>query len=352
MTWKRLDPRPWLTLTLIAAGCGGARPEPPTAAARPVVRVGWQTTWATQGQLAVILQRTNALELAGLEGRFVGFTYGGPLNEGALAGAVDVVLTADQPALTLGARAPHWRIVGRLMSNRVGVMVPPGSRAASPADLRGGTLAVPFGAAAQREALAALQRAGLDPARDVKLVNLGIQELVALVTAGAQGGRWGEIDAVAAWDPPFAELTTRGLARPLADAVVTSVVLMDTRFRDAHPGADARLLDALRLAYDFYRRDPARADAWFDAASGLDFSPGVLTLAASVEENLRVSDPSAIRVVLNTDDLAALQRAADFMAANRMLPAPVKVETLVQAATPSPGLPFAAVNERPASGAP
>jgi ABC-type nitrate/sulfonate/bicarbonate transport system substrate-binding protein len=332
-----------LALTPALGACRrAAAPTPP----RPLVRVGWQTTWATQGQLAVILQRTNALELSGLDGRFVGFSYGGPLNEGALAGEVDVVFTADQPALTLAARAPEWRIIGRLMYNRVGTLVPPESPVVAPADLRGRTLAVPFGAAAQREAMAALEQAGLDPARDVRLVNLGIQELVALAKAGARGGRWGEIDALAAWDPPFAELQARGLGRPLAQAVVTSVALMNTRFRDAHPGADRRLVRALRLAYDFYRREPARADAWFRDASGIDFGPGVLTLAASVEPNVHAAGAAAITVTLGDHDLAALQRAADFMAAHRLLREPVKVATLVEPPAAEDGAPpFGEVRE-------
>lgn len=341
--------RRWLpTLAALAAlttaAGGGCRPAPaPTP--RPLVRIGWQTTWATQGQLAVILQRTNALDLAGLEGRFVGFTYGGPLNEGALAGEVDVVLTADQPAITLAVRAPEWRIIGRLMSNRVGTLVPPDSPVRTPADLRGRSLAVPFGAAAQREAMAALQQAGLDPARDVRLVNLGIQELLALAKAGARDGRWGEVDAVAAWDPPFAEIQARGLGRPLAQAVVTSVVLMNTRLRDAHPGADARLMHALRLAYDYYRRDPARADAWFQQASGVAFGADVLRLAAAVEPNLRATEARDIRVTLDDRDRGALQRAADFMAAQRLLREPVDVAALIQPAAETAAPRFGEVEE-------
>ena len=64
--------------------------EPATPALQPI-RIGWQTTWATQGQLAVILMKTDILKNLGFEPEFVGFSYGGPLNEGALAGEVDVL---------------------------------------------------------------------------------------------------------------------------------------------------------------------------------------------------------------------------------------------------------------------
>ena len=71
-------------------------PTQPEAPARLPIRIGWQTTWATQGQLAVILMKTDILRSAGFEPEFVGFSYGGPLNEGALAGEVDVAEGLDQ----------------------------------------------------------------------------------------------------------------------------------------------------------------------------------------------------------------------------------------------------------------
>ena len=65
--------------------CSGQPETPdPVAADLTPLRVGWQTTWATQGQLAVILQNSDLLADQGFDATFVGFSYGGPLNEGAL----------------------------------------------------------------------------------------------------------------------------------------------------------------------------------------------------------------------------------------------------------------------------
>src|SRR5689334_6361031 len=96
-----------------------ANPEP--------VRLGWQIPWATQGQVVQALKNTNALDLMGQQVSFVGFAYGAPLNAAALAGQVDVLFTADQPALVLLARDPGFRIVARLMYNRSCLYVPAAS---------------------------------------------------------------------------------------------------------------------------------------------------------------------------------------------------------------------------------
>ncbi len=305
---------------------GSAGPGSPLAGLDPV-RIGWQTTWATQGQLAQILARTMLLQEQGMEPALVGFTYGGPLNEGALAGEVDVVLTADQPAIMLCAKSPDWAIVGRLMYNRVGTFVPLDSPAQSMADLAGKTVAIPYGAAAQRETLWALREAGLDPASDVTAVNLGIQEQVALVGAGAKDGRWGSIDAGSAWDPTFAELEHSAAVRVLDQGVVTSVVVMHRDYLTAHPGADERFLAALGEAYAAYRSHPEQADAWFVEAAGVQFDPAVLALAASVEPNLELGGPISTR--LSEGDLAGMERAAAFMLEAGLLKQPADLRAMV-----------------------
>lgn len=323
-----------MMLTLLTfLACTSSEPpkaEPTAAPPPPKMRIGWQTTWATQGQLALVLQKTDILQTLGFDPEFVGFTYGGPLNEGALAGEVDVLFTADQPAIALMSRSEDWNVIGRLMYNRVGTFVPPDSPVKTPADLKGKTVAIPFGAAAHRETLGALESAGLDASEDVTAVNLGIQELVALVGAGAEGGKWGTIDAGSAWDPAYANLEHSGAVRSVASGVVTSVVVMDNAFVSKAPGADARFMEAMFLAYDYYRTHQAEVDQWFLEAAKLDFDPGVLTLAASVEPNLGVNTRDHVRVWLNDDDMANLQKASDFMVEAELLKQPFEVRGRVR----------------------
>lgn len=325
-----------------------APPETPAgsedeAPALQPIRIGWQTTWATQGQLAVILMKTDILRQNGFEPEFVGFSYGGPLNEGALAGEVDVLFTADQPAIALMSRAEDWRVVGRLMYNRVGTFVPPESPVQAPADLKGLTVAIPFGAAAHRETLSAIRASGLDPDADVKVVNLGLQELISVIGAGSEDGRWGAIDAGSAWDPAFADLEHSESVRTIASGVVTSVVVMDQDFVAENPDADRRFMTAMREAYGWYRAHAPQANRWFKEESRLPFDLEVLELAASVEPNLKVGKASEIRVSLTAEDIAGMQAAADFMVEAQLLKAPVDVAPLVRTEAtadlpvPSPG---------------
>ncbi len=283
--------------------------------AATTIRVGWQVSWATQGQIAQTLNRTNALALNGLRGEFKGFSYGAPLNEAALAGEVDVLFTADQPAAALLARDDRWKIICRLMHSRVALYVPRDSPIRTVADLRGRTIAMPFGAASQREALKALRAAGLDPMRDARIVHMDIAEQAGVIEAGSPES-WGAVDAMAGFDPTAANFEQRGLARMLHVSEVTSVVMLSADYHERHPGAAKDFLKAFIAAYHYYAMHQREAGDWFLSASRLRFDPAVLDVAAAVEPNVRAIALQDIDVRLTARDEARLQEAADFNADN------------------------------------
>lgn len=276
------------------------------------IRIGWQIPWATQGQLVQILKHTGILGENKLEADFKGFSYGGPLNEAALAKEIDVVLTADQPAATLIAKNPDWVIIGRLMYNRVSLYVPPNSPINKVADLKGKTVAMPFGAAAQRMTLKAEKDAGLDPNKDVNNINLGIYEQSDLVR-DTKAIKWGSIDALAGFDPTPAIFEEKGLTRNLQVSNVVSLIVVSREYIQRYPEAPANLLKSFIEAYDYYRNNIGQSDSWFIEEAKLDITPDVLKLSASPEPNLKVTDKKDIRLGFTDEDYQIMQEAADFI---------------------------------------
>lgn len=277
-----------------------------------VIRIGWQTPWATQGQLTEVLKHTDLLRKHGLEGHFIGFSSGAPLNEAALAKDVDIIFTADQPAATLLSKNPNWVIIGRLMYNRVSLYVPPKSSIETVAQLKGKTVGMPFGASAQRMALQAEKDAGLDPQKDVKNVNLGILEQSDLVR-DVNATKWGNIDALAGFDPTPAIFEEKGLVRNLKVGRVVSVIMMSKDYIKIHPNSPEEFLKAFYDAYDFYRLNVNQANTWFIEDSKLSVSLTALGVAASVEPNLNVKSKKDIKIGFNDSDYKVLQDAANFI---------------------------------------
>lgn len=292
------------------------------------IRIGWQIPWATQGQLTQILKHTDILKNNGLKAEFKGFTFGGPLNEAALAKQVDVLFTADQPVATLLSKNPNWVIVGRLMYNRVSLYVPPKSPIEAVADLRGKTIGMPFGAAAQRMALQAEKDAGLDPKKDVNNVNLDIYEQSDLVR-DPDAIKWGNMDALAGFDPTPAIFEEKGLIRNLAIGKVVSVIVMSKDFIKLHPEAPVKFLQAFYDSYDYYRNNVKEADDWFTKESNLSITPKALQLASDIEPNLQVKSKKDIRIGFNDDDYKTLQEAADFIYDQSLVKAKVSMKDYI-----------------------
>lgn len=280
--------------------------------------IGWQIPWATQGQLTQILKHTDILKDNGLQGDFKGFSYGGPLNEAALAKEVDVIFTADQPAATLISKNNDWVIIGRLMYNRVSLYVPPNSDVKNASDLKGKTVAMPFGAAAQRMALKVEEEAGLDPEKDVKNINLGIYEQSDLVR-DKNAKKWGNIDAMAGFDPTPAIFEEKGLIRYISTGKVVSLIVMSKEFIVKNPEAPEKFLLSMRDAYDFYRQDRTSADNWFIEESKLNVSLGALKISDSVEPNLLANSKEEIRLSFTQEDYLIMQEASDFLYDNKMI---------------------------------
>ncbi len=279
------------------------------------VRIGWQVPWATQGQLVQILKHTDILEKNGLQAEYVGRTYGPVLNEIALADGIDIVLTADQPAAALFSKGKGWMGIGKLMYNRTLTYVPPKSTITSLQDLRGKTIGIPIGAAAERITVAALVKAGLDPKKDVKIINLGIREQGPLVLKDKKSARWGTIDALSGFDPTPAIFEAKDLIRVLDVGKVCSLVLMNENFIAKHTGVAEQFMQALFDAYDYYRQNSQQANEWFMKEAGLKgVSHKACDVAASIEPNVSAKSRNDIRVTLTEEDYLILEQAAEFMA--------------------------------------
>jgi sulfonate transport system substrate-binding protein len=296
-----------IILLLTLASCAGLR-----GSSQNKIRIGWQIPWATQGQLVQVLKHTDALKVNDLQAEFKGFSYGAPLNEAALAGEVDVIFTADQPAATLLARGAAWTIVARLMYNRVAIYVPPDSDIQTVADLKGKRIAMPFGAAAQRDALKAIMDAGLDPKKDVTSVNLDISEQNHIVQAGNRK-RWGDIDALVGFDPTPAIFENKGLARMLHIGQVVSLVLMSDDFLKQHSNESKRFLEAFIESWYYYATHQNEANEWFRNESRLQVDSHILDVAAAVEPNIQAKTIRDIRPTLNQKDIDTMEEAAKFI---------------------------------------
>jgi ABC-type nitrate/sulfonate/bicarbonate transport system substrate-binding protein len=298
-----------------------------TAAAAPI-RLGWQVPWATQGQLVMGLTRTNIPALTGVEIEPVGFSYGAPLNSAALAGEVDVLLTADQPALVLLSKSDRFVVVARMMYNRVCIYVPPKSPIRSLRELKGKRVMGPVGAAAERVALAAIQKAGV-AAGGVLYGNLDMAQQAALLKRGAGGGSWPGADALYGFDPLPAVFEEAGQARMLSCGNVVALVVASRDMVEKRPQDLEAFLRAFALSWHFFATQPKLANRWFAEEARLDVSGAVLDKCASVEPNRQAKRISDLRLTLNGADYKTLESTVAFLRSREIVKEPMDVRRVV-----------------------
>jgi len=201
-----------------------------------------------------------------------------------------------------------WKIVARLFEDGVGIIVPPNSAIKSVEDLKGTTVASPFGSVAHRDAFMTQEAAGLDSRRDVSNKNLDILEIRQRVRAGGNG-TWEGFDAAVVWEPLISRFELEGLSRSITAGRYLGVVSVSEDFIERHPQAVVQLLVALARSWDFFSRSPDRVMHWYIDDTRLDYTPESL-VSARLDSNFAAVSLNEISLDLNSEHVATLERAA------------------------------------------
>lgn len=240
-------------LVAAAQGLRGARAQSGPAA----VRFGWQPTTTVQAQIAHTLAKTDVLERNRLSGTATMFSFGPAVNEALLSGAVDLGFIGDMPSVSLTATGAPVTILARMSTFRGSILASPGSGVRSVGDLKGKRLHGPFGSSIYLAALGMLRQAGLQPGRDVELVNMAFADIADALRAG-------RVEAVFVWDPWIALYEANGLAKEVAsDTSLTMVVAARNDWLRANADAAERFLRAQKEALLWAAGNKETTNRWF-----------------------------------------------------------------------------------------
>lgn len=232
-----------------------------------------------------------------------------------MAQEVDVILTADQPATVLFSKDKGWVGFSRLMYNRTSTYVPPKSPIASLIDLKGKTLGVPFGAAAERVTSEGLKEVGLTPITDVTYINLGIVEHMPLVKkTDKEATKFDQFDALSGFDPIPAIMEANGLIKTIHSGKVVAMALSNKDFLSKNKNFSKNFKKALVEAYEYYNKHEADANKWFmEEAKMADVPEAAWTLVKKYEPNFIAKNKKEIKVNFEAADFEIMQKGADFV---------------------------------------
>jgi len=188
---------------------------------------------------------------------WIKFGSGGDLNRAVAAGQLDFGGVGNPPA-TIGI-TQGLPYEGIFVLDELGPVESLVARAdiKSIADLKGKTIATPFGSTSHYELIAALAGAGLNPS-DAKILDLGPPDIFAAWSRK-------DIDAAYIWDPILGKMTASG-GKVLMDSGTMAqhgyptwdvgVVMKD--FGAKHPDVVVAYLKAECQAIDYWNKNPEK----------------------------------------------------------------------------------------------
>ncbi len=264
--------------TLLPALALAGVPALGQAAAAPAeIKVGYVDLVNAQ-ILAKVLGLTE--KAVGIPVKWIKFGSGGDLNRAVAAGQIDFGGVGNPPA-TIGI-TQGLAYQGIFVLDVLGPVESLVARAdiASIKDLKGRTIATPFGTTSHYELIAALAGAGLNPA-DAKILDMNPPDAFAAWTRK-------DIDAAYLWDPVLAKMQASG-GKILVDSGTMAkrgfptwdVGVVMKAFAAKYPAIVAKYLKAECAAIDFWNKDPKKAAALIAKELNLDEEETALEMSGT-----------------------------------------------------------------------
>lgn len=263
-----LTPLKWLTVILLSIMTHTALAQSATK-----IRIAYPS--GMNGIYPTTMERAGIAKKYGFDPEFTFFQNGPPMMEALASGKVDAVITSLMPVTSFMSRQPGKAvIVAQLGHSSHSLMVDKSSPARSLADLRGKPIAVSFGTDSHLDLLESLKKSGLDPAKDVKLINTPPNELMLALNQDFA-------EAILVRQPQGLRMQEQFGARAIQTWPFRFVAIMRADYLKENPDAKARFMSALRESVFYVSQNHEQASAWFG-------------------EQLRI-DPKIVRQVANED---------------------------------------------------
>lgn len=273
----------WLAALLLCPASAALASEIP-------IRIAYPS--GMNGLIPVVMERGTIAKAHGLNAEYTLFQYGPRMMEALAAGDVDAVFLGPMPITSFLSRLPaKAKVVAHVGSSRHSVMVPKDSTARTLADLKGKRIAVSFSTDSHLDLLRTLRGLGLEPGKDLTLVNTAPNELVLAF-------RQSFADAILVRVPQVERVQQEYGARVVHTWPWMFWAIMRDDYLRQHPTARASFLNAVRASVLRTAQNPDQAAQWFGEKLRLD--PKIISTALAGDPWFKVNKVDDVQVALST----------------------------------------------------
>ena len=290
------------------------------------------------GPESAILSEKKYLDELDVKVNVVTYSAGTDINNAIVSGDVDVASFGSSPvALGIANKIPYKAVfVPYVQGGNIEALVAKNETGAKTvADLKGKTIAAPFGTTSHYALLNALELAGLG-ASDVTLLDMGGQDIVAAWTRG-------DIDAAYIWSPALDECRKDGSILTndgeLAEqgVLIPEIAVAADGFAEKYPTLVSQYVYALIKANQLVNDSPQEAVAAVAAWEGISEE----SAKGQIDDNIWVSGEEQLEdTYLGTSEKKGsladtLKTIADFHQSQGNIKAAPDRETIEKAIDPS-----------------
>ena len=266
--------------------------------------VGWQTAWATAGQVMETLIHTNITDLHESNATFRDFLFGPDMLEAGLGGNIDATSLGIVPIINLLATNDDWIVVCRMIDFPVNTMARYGSQINTFSDIKGKKLGVPFGSGGHPYIVLRMEENNLIAGENVDLINVSPTEAVVILQ---QGG----IDALGTWEPTATIIEGKNIGKSIDEKRYPGFITVRKSLVDNYPEKIVALIKSLMDANLYVALNREQTDMWFAKRSGFDLD--LLKKIRIIEPNLNAKKIEDISIEISSDDISVSQQVADHM---------------------------------------
>ncbi len=285
------------------------------AAAAEEIRIAFPSVGTViAGNIGAVLQKTGIMKARGFDAAITPLPLGRELKEALAADRVDVIFTSEANFIVLLGQGVPCRAIGTFGSmGEMALVVKPESPIRQLSDLKGKKLATIFGTSLHEPAIDWPREAGLDPRKDLELVNMrGMGPMNAAFQSG-------DVDAMVTFDPYLTQGVERRDYRVLRKTGLDGIVLMSGAYESAHPGAAKKFNAALREAAFYVAAHKEETNAWAGDLSGMPAA--LLAEASKGNANYNAKTLAGIDLRISPAYREKLARLGRFFFEEKLIPA-------------------------------
>lgn len=281
------------------------------------------------GQVGVVLEKTDLLKKAGLDSTVTSMALGKELKTALVSGNVDVIFTSESNFVVLLGQGFPCYAVASLGRGGYVALVSSDPKITNVSDLKGKKVGTIFGISTHQPTISWLQKAGLNHGKEVELQNItAIGPLRAALTSK-------ELDAIGIFDPWITDGIQSKAFHILKNSDGTQakedldlIIVVSKEYADKNPEALKKFKTALGQATLEMALKKTEINKQYSELNGIDVK--IIHAASKANPNYNIKKLKDVDLKISDRFIAKLEMLNEFMLTEKLIKEKIVIKDFIK----------------------